>query len=272
MISKGDAQKNIARKAYRPDDSIRDNDIAECVTPEWSEVPGIAAFTTTRAGGVSCTPYDSCNLGLHVNDDRLAVEQNRRQLLQRFSLPVQPVWLNQTHSTRIITLRDGAQQSKDADGSFTSEPDVVLAVLTADCLPVVIRDAKCTQLAVLHAGWRGLAAGILSEAVQKFTQGSQLHAWLGPAIGAGKFEVGEDVYSAFVDPEPANAKHFRDTAKRGKFLADLYGVARDELQGLGCDNVGGAKHCTYSENELFYSHRRDGVASGRMATVAWLMR
>ena len=238
-----------------------------CVVPDWQLPVNVTALTSTRAGGISQPPYDALNLGLHVGDEAHAVEENRRRLQQSFALPAEPVWLNQTHSNVVVNV----DQSTDtaADGAYTCTPQTVLAVLTADCLPVVICDLEGQQLAVVHAGWRGLAKGIVANAVAHFRPGSQLQAWLGPAIGPGRFEVGEDVLEAFVSRAADNEKCFIKGDAKGKYLADLYKLAAAELASVGCSQVIGGNYCTYEQNTLFHSFRRDGT-SGRMATVAWV--
>jgi len=246
---------------------------ADCVKPDWQVDARVRAFTTTRHGGVSKPPYQSMNLGLHVGDDRDDVERNRVLLHQRFALPCEPRWLKQTHGTKVINASNKplpqSEHPVDADGIFTRQRNVVLAVLTADCLPVVISDVNGTQLAVVHAGWRGLAAGIISNAVKMFHKASTLHAWLGPAIGPDNFEVGEDVRQAFLESADNDNMHFRQGMREGKYLANLYTLAQQELNLAGCIVTGG-DYCTYAQKSHFHSHRRDGAASGRMATVAWL--
>lgn len=240
-----------------------------CLVPDWPVSSNVTVLTTTRHGGVSKVPFDSLNLGLHVGDDTDDVQENRRRLVKSFSLPAEPVWLNQTHGTDIVNVLHHPQQGVDADGTFTRLPNCVLAVLTADCLPVVISDLQGTQLAVVHAGWRGLAGGILKEALSRFDKDAELYAWLGPAIGPSKFEVGEDVRDVFVRRFDANIEHFRQGEAVGKYWANLYALARTELKNAACQALGG-DYCTHTQSELFHSHRRDGKASGRMATIAWI--
>ena len=238
------------------------------VVADWQVPARISAFTTTRVGGVSHPPFDALNLGLHVGDDPAAVNENRRLLQQEFALPAEPVWLNQTHGTVVLDVDESTDTA--ADASYTRTPNKVLAVLSADCLPVVISDSEGAQLAVVHAGWRGLANGILTNAAARFQPGSTLHAWLGPAIGPARFEVGEDVRAAFTSRAADNTKHFAQGKDKGKYWADLYALATAELAMTGCSHVRGGDYCTHIQDRLFHSHRRDGVASGRMATVAWI--
>lgn len=247
-----------------------------CIRPDWQVSSRVHAFTTTRLGGVSKPPYNALNLGLHMGDESSDVVENRRRLIDDFCLPSLPVWLNQTHGTQVVEVSGTSQDTSEAvailsaDGSYTRKADTVLVVLTADCLPVVISDEMGSQVAVVHAGWRGLANGILSVAVQRFSKGSTLHAWLGPAIGADKFEVGEDVRHAFVNRCGSAAEHFAGGDGVGKYWADLYALARIDLHNAGIEHVTGGDYCTHTENEWFHSHRRDGRASGRMATLAWI--
>ncbi|MFK8083739.1 MAG: peptidoglycan editing factor PgeF [Granulosicoccus sp.] len=229
----------------------------------------VTVLTTTRQGGVSAPPFDALNLGLHVGDRAESVMENRRRLQVSFSLPAEPVWLNQTHGINIVDVTSQPELNTDADGAYTCLTNKVLAVLTADCLPVVISDVQGTQLAVVHAGWRGLAGGIVKQALKRFNTSAGLYAWLGPAIGPERFEVGEDVRHAFVQRNAANAEHFVNGQRQGKYYADLYALARTELADAGCKTVGG-DFCTHTRTDLFHSHRRDGKASGRIATVAWI--
>lgn len=247
------------------------DDSTNCVTPAATCLPdNIAAFTTTRLGGVSHPPFYSMNLGLHVGDEPVAVLENRSRLASNFFLPDKPVWLNQTHSTHVMSVGSEDVATCEADGTFTCVTEKVLAVLTADCLPIVIASADGKKLAVLHAGWRGLANGIVSNAIKLFGSDVRLYAWLGPAIGATVFEVGDDVRDAFLRIHEDNHEHFANTAKPGKYMADLYALARAELVRYGCDNISGGDYCTYTQPEMFHSFRRDGVRTGRMATLAWI--
>ncbi len=247
-------------------------ELLTCITPGWSEPSGVTALTSTRLGGVSQTPYDSLNLGLHVADEKHSVAENRRLFREAWSIPSEPLWLNQVHGTRIEDIRDIEQEtaSDESDGAWTNVPGKAIAVLTADCLPVVITDTAGTEIAVVHAGWRGLAAGVVRAALEKFSSDLTLHAWLGPAIGPSAFEVGEEVRQAFVDLSPDNAAAFTARKTPGKFLADLYQLATREINDWGNIQLYGGNHCTVTEATLFHSYRRDGTASGRMATVAWL--
>jgi len=243
-----------------------------CITPDWIEPGAIAALSSTRLGGVSEHPYHGLNLGRHVSDDKTAVDENRRLFRKTWSLPSEPVWLNQVHGADIEVITNSDQQTSldSADGAWTNVPGKVIGVLTADCLPVVIADRAGRELAVVHAGWRGLVAGVLGSALEKFSKGLQLQAWFGPAIGPAAFEVGEEVRTAFVERSVSNASAFVSTENPGKYMADLYQLAERELKNAGDIRVFGGSHCTVTESALFHSYRRDGAASGRMATVAWI--
>lgn len=243
------------------------------IRADWKGLPGnVHAFTTTRNGGVSQCPYggknDSggLNLGDHVGDDPSAVKNNRKIL--DLCLPSSPIFLSQVHGTCIVDAGK-SQQIQVADGSFTSQSGVVCCVLTADCLPVLFSNVMGTVVAVAHAGWRGLASGILQETVRKLraSAADDIVAWLGPAIGPMQFEVGQDVFDAFLNPKAA--QYFKKKPAVEKYSADIYSLARLALADVGVYEVYGGNHCTVMENEKFYSYRRDGI-TGRMASVIWL--
>lgn len=242
------------------------------VVPTWAVSGRVTVCTTTRLGGVSEPPYGGLNLGLHVGDDAANVAENRRLLQDSLALPAVPRWLRQTHSTNLLQVQDGIADASDAeaDGAWTTQAGVVLAVLTADCLPVVISDRRGSQIAVVHAGWRGLAAGILENALAVFPDSADVHVWLGPAISQRAFEVGEDVWEAFTRRNPAHAQAFAPGVTRSRFWADLYELARIELSACRAVTVTGGDYCSHRQSNWFHSHRRDGVRSGRMATVAWM--
>lgn len=243
------------------------------LVPDWAVSSRVTVMSTTRLGGVSQAPYDSLNLGLHVNDEPAAVEENRRRLSDSYALPSRPRWLNQTHSADIKKFDANAgAEVVSADGAWTDVTDTVVAVLTADCLPVVLSDTHGSSVAVVHAGWRGLVGGILDNAVASFAPNTELHAWMGPAIGATAFEVGDDVIEAFTQRNAEHRASFQARSEKGKYLADIYALARTELEAGGNITVTGGEYCTYSQRDLFHSYRRDGVKTGRMATVAWLSK
>ncbi len=235
------------------------------IRPDWPAPPGVHALTTLRGGGVSAVPCDSWNLADHVGDDPAAVAENRSLLRQRFSLPAEPVWLSQVHGHGVVNAAR-ITEPVVADGSYTHQPGVVCAVLTADCLPVLLCSHDGQRLAAVHAGWRGLAAGVIEAALDTLGEG-EVMAWLGPAISPAAFEVGPEVRNAFLSSHPAAAAAFQQT-RPGHWLADLYGLARLRLASRGVDAVYGGEHCTFQERERFFSYRRDG-ATGRMASLIW---
>jgi YfiH family protein len=238
------------------------------ITPDWPAPSNVRAAVTTRIGGQSRAPYDSFNLASHVGDDTRAVAANRELLRERLGLPSDPVWLRQVHGVTVVNAAS-AHGEPEADGALAVTAGTVCAVLTADCLPVLLCDTHGTRVAALHAGWRGLAAGILEEGIKALgPPGDRLMAWLGPAIGPDVFEVGGEVRSAFVAHDPAASAAFRPRTN-GKYLADLYRLARLRLAALGVGQIHGGEFCTYSDRERFYSFRRDG-ATGRMAALIWL--
>jgi YfiH family protein len=238
------------------------------IEPDWPAATSVKALTTTRQGGVSQGPYASLNLADHVGDAADDVQRNRLAIQRRLSLPNPPVWLHQLHSDRVV---DAAHcgQCPSADASFAARTQVVCAVLTADCLPVLFCDRAGTRVAAAHAGWRGLAAGILESTVRALdTEPQRLLAWLGPAIGPAAFEVGGEVRRSFVDRQAEAARAFLPR-RDGRWLADLYELARLRLLAVGVSAVYGGGLCTFSDRERFYSYRRDGV-TGRMASLIWL--
>jgi YfiH family protein len=237
--------------------------------PDWPAPPRVKAAVTTRPGGVSQIPYDSLNLGDHVGDDPAAVSINRGLLRELIpELPSEPRWLAQTHGTRCVRA-ETIQAPAEADAAVTNASNTVCAVLTADCLPVLLCDRAGTVVGVAHAGWRGLLSGVLENTVATMERpGAQLLAWLGPAIGPAAFEVGDEVRSAFLSRDPAAADAFR-AGVDGKWWCDLYLLARQRLISLGVEGVTGGGLCTYGDRTHFYSFRRDGV-TGRMASLIWL--
>lgn len=238
----------------------------ECIRPDWPAPPAVRACATTRSGGVSRGPWASLNLGDHVRDAAAAVADNRARLVAQLGLPGQPQWLQQVHGARVH--RPGATDAC-ADACFEDRPGRVCVVLTADCLPVLLCNAAGTRVAAVHAGWRGLLAGVLEQAVAAFgDRPDQLMAWFGPAIGPDAFEVGDEVRAAFAVEDAAAQRHFRSRGA-GRWLADIYGLARQRLAGLGVTQVSGGEFCTHSEPERFFSYRRDGI-TGRMASLIWL--
>lgn len=243
-------------------------DSASLILPDWPAPPQVQAFSTTRHGGISLPPYHSLNLAEHVGDLAAHVAENRRRLRHLAALPAEPAWLNQVHGIDVVAA-ENVTQTRDADASFTRQRNTPCVIMTADCLPVLFCDVGGTVVAAAHAGWRGLAAGVLPATVaQLATPTAQLMAWLGPAIGAQAFEVGEEVRAAFLALDVGNAEHFRPT-RPGHWLADLYGLARHQLQHLGICAIYGGTYCTFNAAERFFSYRRES-RTGRMASVIWL--
>jgi len=236
------------------------------ILPDWPAPHGVRALATTRKGGVSRAPWHGFNLGAHVGDDPAAVAANRALL--RLELPAEPVWLAQVHGTQCVDAAVTAPGTQ-ADASYTRQRGVVCAVLTADCLPLLFCDDQASVVAVAHAGWRGLAAGVIEATVAALREpGERLLAWLGPAIGPQAFEVGGEVRDMFVGHDPQAASAFAATAD-GKWLCDIYQLARQRLDALGIRRVTGADFCTLRDAANFFSYRRDG-ATGRMASLIWL--
>ncbi len=239
----------------------------EVITPDWPAPRNVRALTTTRLGGVSRAPFDSFNLATHVGDDPQSVAQNRRLLHESFPLPGEPLWLSQVHGVGIVNAAK-AQMDAEGDGSFSVQPGLVCTVMTADCLPVLLTDRIGSCVAAAHAGWRGLADGVIEAAVKALPVApDQLMAWLGPAIGPAAFEVGPEVREAFCSVSVDAAKAFEP--RGDKWLADIYRLARQRLARVGVSQVYGGGLCTYSDERRFYSYRRDGQ-TGRMASLIWL--
>jgi YfiH family protein len=239
--------------------------------PDWPTPPGVQAAFTLRSGGASAVPYDSLNLGAHVADDAAAVSENRRRVLAALRLPSEPVWLNQVHGAQVLDLNassPGEAQGATADASITRRAGQVCAVQVADCLPVLLAVEDGSAVAVAHAGWRGLAAGVLEAVVTRLgVAPPRLMAWLGPAIGPRHFEVGEEVRSAFVARAAEAAAAFSANA-RGRWQCNLPELARQRLAALGVSAVYGGGECTYADATRFFSFRRDGRC-GRMAALVW---
>ena len=264
------------------------------IVPDWPAPAFVRSLITTRHGGVSAAPYGSLNLGDHVGDDQGAVDENRRRLA--LSLPAPPSWLNQVHGTRVIDIADvGSTQVPAADAAIARSVGVVCGVMTADCLPVLLCDRSGSVVAAAHAGWRGLQAGVIERTVAALgVAEGQVLAYLGPAIGPLAFEVGDEVRMAFVDARAEAAAAFTPLSDRqrrdredcsegpvrrpaedlpkhsGKWLADIYLLARQALGSVGVEAVYGGGYCTVHEEKRFFSYRRDGV-TGRMASLVWLV-
>lgn len=239
------------------------------IIPNWPAPARVKAVATTRIGGVSEAPYRGFNLGDHVGDRPDDVAANRKALQQQLGLASPLPWLNQIHSTKVLSLDGSVPASVEVDGSYTSHQGMPCVVMTADCLPVLLCDKAGTQVAAVHAGWRGLVDGIIENALAEFSvPGGEIMAWLGPAISQAAFEVGGEVREQFVAHDPAAEAAFTAHGK-GKWLADLYLLARQRLQRQGVIEVYGGEYCTFSEPDRFFSYRRDGV-TGRQASLIWL--
>jgi YfiH family protein len=236
------------------------------IVPDWPAPANVKALITTRAGGVSEGPFASLNLGMRTGDDPQAVAANRARL--NALLPQQPRWLRQVHGPRVVEA-DALTDAPEADAGIARRPGTVCAVLVADCIPVLLADRAGTRVAIAHVGWRGLAAGVIEDTVRAMAGDPRgLIAYLGPGIGPGAFEVGDDVRDAFLTRDAGAAAAFKPHAA-GKWLADLFLLARQRLRRAGVDAVHGGALCTYSDARRFFSYRRSRT-TGRMAALIWL--
>ncbi len=239
---------------------------SDWITPDWPAPPNVRTLSTTRNGGIGSAPYASFNLGDHVGDDPLIVARNRSLL--RAYLPAEPLWLKQVHTVNVADA-DTAAGIPEADASVARRANKVCAVLTADCLPILLCDRQGTVVAAAHAGWRGLAGGAIEATVAAMhADPATLMAWLGPAIGPAAFEVGAEVRETFLAQDSGAAAAF-STLGNGKWLADLYRLARLRLMQTGISQISGGEYCTYRDQERFFSYRRDHT-TGRMASLIWL--
>jgi YfiH family protein len=237
------------------------------IPADWPAPDGVVAGTTLRDGGVSRGTFATLNLGAYTEDDAKAVSENRSRFRLLCDLPAEPRWLRQVHGSKVI-VDPPSGKAAEADAAITREPGVVCAVLTADCLPVILASTDGTELAVAHAGWRGLADGVLEATVRAMSSApAHILAWLGPAISQPAFEVGGEVRDIFLAHDPAAADCFIAN-ERGRWQADLYGLARMRLAGVGVVQVSGGEYCTFGDPERFFSYRRDG-ACGRMASFVF---
>ena len=240
----------------------------EFIYPEWNAPANVRALTTTRIGGYSKPPFDSFNFSLKSGDDVEVVKRNRTLLVDSVGLPSEPVWLRQVHGNQVVDAAT-SEPYPEADGSYTLRAKVVCVVLTADCCPVFLCDRRGSRVAVLHAGWRGLARGVIEQGVRLLgVPATELMVWLGPAIGPTAFEVGDDVYHAFSKQDVDVTSSFVKKPD-GKWLADIYQLATQCLNIVGVDDVAGNNFCTVSSRDRFFSYRRDGQC-GHMASVIWL--
>lgn len=235
------------------------------IKPDWPASDNVHAAVTLRTGGVSHSAYTSLNPALHVHDEPKNVLSNRQIIKNMLQLPAEPVWLQQLHGTNVVKA-DQAGELEQADASFTDQRNIVCAVMTADCLPLIFSSADGRKVAAAHAGWRGLQAGVIEQAVNAM-KCNDLLVWLGPAIGPDCFEVGGEVKDAFVTKSADFAPAFRPKPNN-KWLANIYQLARINLAQLGIEKIYGGQFCTVTEQDRFYSYRRDGE-TGRMATLIW---
>ena len=238
------------------------------IVPDWPAPNVVRAVSTTRVGGCSSSPYESLNLGDHVGDEPARVRRNRKYLMQRLGLVSEPPWLQQVHGCEVVVCGQTGP-APQADAITAAAPGEVCAVLTADCLPVLLCDRSGKQVAAVHAGWRGLQAGVIESAVASFGESrDRILAWLGPAIGPEAFEVGSEVRDAFVRSHPRDEQAF-SPGRNNRWMADIYQLARNRLKQCDVSFVGGGEYCTHSDPERFFSYRREG-RTGRMASLIWI--
>lgn len=238
------------------------------IQPQWPAPSHIKAYTTLRSGGFSESPFDQFNLAEHVGDHTTHVQANRELLKKQLKLPNDPIWIQQVHGTQVVqALPENKEQ--EADAVFSHEANQVCAILTADCLPILICNQKGTQVAAIHAGWRGLVNGVIESTLTAMqAKNENLLVWLGPAISPANFEVGNEVREQFIDKH-AEAIHAFIPSPNQRWLADLYALARLRLLKQGVTAIYGGGFCTYADSKRFYSYRRDGK-TGRMASLIWI--
>lgn len=240
----------------------------ELIAPDWPAPAWVRAYATTRNGGCSEGPFASLNLSDQVGDDPVRVARNRERLAEYLGLPAEPLWLRQVHGCEVVADCPAGARPQ-ADAAIATRPGQVCAVLTADCLPLLVCDRQGTRVAAVHAGWRGLVAGVIERAIAALhAPPSELMVWLGPAIGPEAFAVGDEVRLAFMGVEPADESAFRPCTD-GRWYADLFRLARLRLERLGIRRIYGGGECTFSQPQRFFSYRRDGL-TGRQASLIWL--
>ncbi len=241
--------------------------MSEWIIPDWPAPQRVRACSTTRHGGHSVAPWASLNPAAHVGDNSAHVNRNRQQIAERLKLTLLPQWLDQVHGNAVVRL-PADELLPQADAAITCEPGVVCAVMTADCLPVLFCSNDGREVAAAHAGWRGLCGGVLEQTLARFTcAASDIHAWLGPAIGPAAFEVGPEVRQAFMASHAEADAAFRPAGE--KYYADIWLLAEQRLRRAGITSVSGSRRCTFTERHDFFSFRRDAI-TGRMATLIWL--
>lgn len=242
----------------------------DLILPDWPTPPGVRAVFTLRIGGVSVPPFDTFNVATHVGDEPRAVAENRARLRASLELPAEPAWLEQVHGNRVVDLDGPASLGSlgPADAAVTRAPGRICVIQVADCMPVLFAAADGSAVGAAHAGWRGLAGGVLEATVRAMnTPPAELLAWMGPAIGQPHFEVGDEVRAAFLAADAGAAAAFAGN-ERGRWQCDLYALARRRLTALGVPSIHGGGWCTYAQARRFFSYRRDGRC-GRMAALIW---
>ncbi len=248
------------------------NDGVQFITPVWAAPPGVRAAFTLRTGGVSQAPYDSLNLGARIGDSPEAVRENRRRVREALRLPAEPLWLEQVHGIGVVDVEAGKGTPGDppiGDASVARSSGQVCAIRVADCMPVLFAVRDGSAVGAAHAGWRGLAGGVLEATIgQLGVPPPELIAWMGPAIGPRNFEVGDEVRDAFLAADAGATAAFVSNP-RGRWQCDLYALARRKLIALGVSAISGGGWCTFAEKERFFSYRRDGQC-GRMAALIWI--
>ncbi len=249
----------------------------QIIMPGWTVADKIQSLSTTRKGGVSQSPYDQLNLATHVNDNPADVKENRRRLKAHCTLPDEPGWLEQTHSDKVVHLTpQNFKQPLTADASYTTDKNIICSVMTADCVPVLFCNKQATWVAAAHAGWKGIANGILKKVVRIYTKEikgdlADIHVWIGPAISGKVYQVGQEVKNAFVKQDTILDKAFTMQDANHYFLNSSYAVQLQLMkQGLITKQISTEEFCTYQDRERFYSYRRDGIRTGRMASMVWL--
>jgi len=236
------------------------------IIPDWPAPEHVRAYSSTREGGVSQGAWASLNLATHVQDDLKHVAENRRRLSEALAIPNEPYWLEQVHGTEVV--RPELNTTHCADAAFTQQSDTPCVVMTADCLPVLFCDEQGTAVAAAHAGWRGLAAGVLEQTLKCFEDQSMVMAWMGPAIGPKHFEVGDEVREVFVQQHSQTESAFVES-RPGHWMADIFQLAQQRLSAAGVSQIFGGGICTYADADYFYSFRRESI-TGRMASLIWL--
>jgi YfiH family protein len=237
------------------------------IKADWPVPENIHAGTSTRVGGISRTPYDELNLALHVGDTPENVITNRQYLTKYLNLPSKPVWLEQTHSSNIISI-DASCEHVIADGSYTTVQNKVCAIMTADCVPILFCDANGTKIAAIHAGWKGIYGGIIEKTINGFSNPESLFVWIGPCISAQYYEVGKDVYQKFIHYSTSLKIAFKQTSEC-HWYCDLVNIVKIILENSRVASIYECGLCTYANDSLFYSYRRDGN-TGRTATLIWM--